>query len=150
MFSSSENKSSVSDDWKTLFNILRLLHFLISSISCVLGPEIESACNQPCFFTADSISGPKTQNCDRGIFFNAPSFFLEILPDFKCLYLCFKNSKSQNYHNFGIFRTSAFTWYHLYRSYLFKNSSNLRFSFSNFGVFWHFQHRALDVTLLNH
>ena len=34
MFSSNENKSSVLDDWKDLFNILRLLHFLISSISC--------------------------------------------------------------------------------------------------------------------
>ena len=40
---------------------------------CVLGPEIESAYNQPCFFHADSISGPKTQNCGLGIFFTALS-----------------------------------------------------------------------------
>ena len=35
----------------------------------------------------------------------------------------------------------------LYRSYIFKKLSNLRFSFSSFGVFWRFQHRAPDVPL---
>ena len=36
------------------------------------------------------------------------------------------------------------------RSYPFKSLSNLRFSFSSFGVYWRFQHRAPDVALLNH
>ena len=52
---------------------------------CDLGPEIESACNQPCFFYADSISGPKTQNCGRVFFFYGSfsiNFFLKIWPDF--------------------------------------------------------------------
>ena len=38
----------------------------------------------------------------------------------------------------------------LYRSYLFKILSNLRFSFSSFGVFWRFQQKAPGVALLNH
>ena len=48
---------------------------------CDLGPEIESAYNQPCFFSADSISGPKTQNCGRNIFFYgafSANFFRQI------------------------------------------------------------------------
>ena len=44
----------------------------------------------------------------------------------------------KNYNIFGMLRTSPFPWYHPYRSYLFKTLSNLRFSFSSFGVFWAF------------
>ena len=52
---------------------------------CDLGPEIESAGNQPCFLWADSISGPKSQNCGRNIFSYGSfsiQFFLKIWPDF--------------------------------------------------------------------
>ena len=44
----------------------------------------------------------------------------------------------KNYNIFGILRMSPFSWYHPYRSYIFKKLSNLRFSFSSFGVFWAF------------
>ena len=47
-------------------------------------PDIESACNQPCWTHADSMSGPITQNYGRGFFYGSFSiqFFLEIWPNF--------------------------------------------------------------------
>ena len=81
---------------------------------CVLGPEIESAYNQPCFFHADSISGPKTQNCGRNIFFTVPSqliFFVKFDPTLSANNYGLKTPNLKNYHIFGKLRTSAFTWY---------------------------------------
>ena len=61
----------------------------------------------------------------------SPSFVLTLEADNYGL----KPPNLKNYHIFGKLRTSAFTWYPPIRSYLSKNLSNLRFSFSSFGVF---------------
>ena len=52
---------------------------------CDLGPEIESAHKKHGWLPADSISGPKSQNCVRNIFFYGSfsiQFFLKIWPAF--------------------------------------------------------------------
>ena len=60
---------------------------------CDLGPEIESAHKKHGWLPADSISGPKSQNCVRNIFFYG-SLFLLTEPKFhSCLTLTSNNSR---------------------------------------------------------
>ena len=82
---------------------------------CDLGPEIESAHKKHGWLPADSISGPKSQNCVRNIFFYG-SLFLLTEPKFQSLLtLTINNSRSKpdtlnKSHIFGELWTLAFTW----------------------------------------
>ena len=81
---------------------------------CVLGPEIESAQKKHGWLHADSISGPKSQNCVGNIFFTAPSptnFFSKFEPTLTANSYGLKTPNLKNYHIFGKLRTSAFTGY---------------------------------------
>ena len=100
-----------------------------------------------------SFQAPKIEIVAVSFFCDASfpaKFFSEFDPTLTAKSYGLKTPNLKNYHTFGKLRTSAFTQYPLYRSYLLKNLSNLRFCFSSFAVFWRFQLRAPDVALLNH
>ena len=63
------------------------------------------------------------------------------------VYYGLKPPNLKNYNIFGMLWTSVLTWYHPIGHTFSKKLSNLRFSFSSFGVFWAFQHRAPSVPL---
>ena len=108
---------------------------------CDLGPEIESAHKKHGWLPADSISGPKSQNCVRNIFFYG-SLFLLTEPKFHSrLTLSSNNSRSKphtpnKFHIFGIVRTSAFRW--TYPGFFFFEQISRNKRFMRKGVFLHF------------
>ena len=60
------------------------------------------------------------------------NFFFKFHPTLTANNSGLKPSKLKNYNIFGILRTSAFSWYTLFRSYYLKTLRKMRFRFSSF------------------